>query len=164
MKNIDSKGHVTGRSVFLDDIPVIKGTLHAVVVGSSVAHGKIKSKDFSAAEAVSGVISVLTAKDIPGGNQVGGILPDEPLLADDDVHFIGQPVAVIIAKTERIARKARSQVHIEYEEYPAITDPRVAKEKNMLLFSPKMFKAGDTDAAWKKCDHIFDGRVDSGGQ
>jgi len=164
MKNIDSIGHVTGRSVFLDDIPVISGTLHAVVFASGIAHGRIKVLDLSSALALQGVVRILTSKDIPGENQIGGILPDEPLFADTEVHFIGQPIALVVAKTERIARRARNLIRIEYEEYPPVTDPRMAKEKGLLLFPPRTFQTGEVASTWKKCDHVFEGTAESGGQ
>ena len=164
MKNSDSIGHVTGRSLFLDDIPVISGTLHAVVVASAIAYGRIKVMDLSLALALSGVARILTARDIPGGNQIGGILPDEPLFADKEVHFVGQPIALVVAKTERIARRAVNLVRIEYEEYPPVTDSRQAKEKGLLLFPPRVFKTGDVPATWQKCDHVFEGTAESGGQ
>jgi xanthine dehydrogenase large subunit len=164
VKNIDSIGHVTGRSIFLDDIPVIGGTLHAAVVASTIANGRIKVIDLSSAMALPGVIRILTSKDIPGENQIGGILHDEPLFADTEVHFIGQPISLVVAKTERIARKARKLIHIEYEEYQPVTDPRLAKEKGLLLFAPRTFKSGDVALAWQKCDHVFEGIAESGGQ
>ena len=86
------------------------------------------------------------------------------MFADTEVHFIGQPIALIVAKTERIARRARNLVRIEYEEYPPVTDPRIAKEKGLLLFPPRTFKTGDVTAAWNKCDHVFEGTTESGAQ
>ena len=67
MKNIDSKGHVTGKSIFLDDIPTIQGTLYGAVFDSPFAHGHIESVDYTKALALPGVIKVLTHEDIPGG-------------------------------------------------------------------------------------------------
>jgi xanthine dehydrogenase large subunit len=164
MKNIDSTGHVTGRSVFLDDIPVISGTMHAVVFASGIALGRIKVIDLTSALALQGVVRILTAKDIPGENQIGGILPDEPLFANTEVHFVGQPIALVVAKTERIARRARNLIRIEYEEHPPVTDPREAKEKGLLLFPPRTFQTGDVASTWQKCDHVFEGTAESGGQ
>ena len=81
MKNIDSYTHVRGESVYLDDIPLVNGTLYAAVFDSPVAHGKIISLDTSEAAAMKSVIRIFTAKDIPGENQIGGIIPDEEFLA-----------------------------------------------------------------------------------
>ncbi len=104
MNNIDANGHVTGRSVYLDDIAVQRGTLYALAIGSGIANGRIKKLDFSKAKAIPGVEHIFTAKDIPGENQIGGILPDEPLFAENNVHFLGQPIALIVAKDELTAR------------------------------------------------------------
>jgi xanthine dehydrogenase large subunit len=93
MQNIDSYTHVRGESVYLDDIPVLSGTLYAVAFDSKIAHGKIKSLDLSVAQKMPGVMRIFTAADIPGENQIGGIIPDEPLLATTHVHFCGMPIA-----------------------------------------------------------------------
>jgi xanthine dehydrogenase large subunit len=164
MKNIDSEGHVTGKSVFLDDIPEIKGTLHAVVFASSVAHGKILRCDYSEAEAVIGVERIITCADIPGENQIGSVIPDEPLLAEHKVHYVGQPVAVILATSETAGRIAREKVKIEYEILPVITNPAEACEKGELLCPPRKFQLGDIEQAWEECDHIFESRAECGGQ
>jgi xanthine dehydrogenase large subunit len=164
MKNSDSSGHVTGKSVFLDDIPVISGTLFATVVASQCAHGFIKSVDFQYASGFPGIFRILTWKDIPGENQIGGIIPDEPLMAEKEVHFIGQPVALILAESELAARKARNLIKIDYEELPPVIDPRDAKDSGQLLFPPRTFKTGDTSSVWEKCAYVFEGRADTGAQ
>jgi xanthine dehydrogenase large subunit len=104
MKNVDSKSHVRGESVYLDDVPLIQGTLFACVYDSPVAHGKLKSLDVSEAEKSKGVVKIITAKDLIGENEIGGILPDEPLLANTEVHFQGMPIALVLAETEEQAR------------------------------------------------------------
>src|SRR5689334_2713077 len=106
MQNIDTYTHVRGESVYLDDIPVLNGTLYAAVFDSPVAHGKIVSLDTSAAKAMHGVVRIFTAIDIPGQNQIGGIVPDEELLASTHVHFCGMPIALVIAESEEAARAA----------------------------------------------------------
>ncbi|MEO8647621.1 MAG: xanthine dehydrogenase, partial [Acidobacteriota bacterium] len=97
MKNLDSRSHVRGESVYLDDIPIVRGTLFACVFDSPVAHGKLLSVITKDAETSEGVVRVITAKDLIGENQIGGIMPDEPLLADGEVHFQGQPIAIVLA-------------------------------------------------------------------
>ncbi len=164
MNNIDAIGHVTGRSVYLDDIPMQEGTLHAVALGSDIANGKIISMDLQAAEVIPGVARIFTAEDIPGENQIGGILPDEPLFAETEVHFQGQPIALIVAKDEFTARKARNLIKVNYQEFDPVTDPRQAKERGLLLFPPRTFESGDIDNAWKRCEYIFEGRAESGAQ
>jgi xanthine dehydrogenase large subunit len=164
MNNIDSINHVTGKSVYLDDIPVQKGTLHAVVYGSPVAHGKITHIDFSDALALKGVERIISCRDIPGKNQIGGIIEDEPLFAGHDIHFQGQPIALIVAKDEHTARKALKLIDIKIEESEAVIDPRIAKQKGLLLIPPRTFRIGDIAGTWSKCEYIFEGKVESGGQ
>jgi xanthine dehydrogenase large subunit len=164
MKNIDTYTHVRGESIYIDDLPVLNGTLYAAVFDSPVAHGKIISLDTAEAEKTKGVVKVFTANDIPGENQIGGIVPDEELLASTHVHFCGMPVALVVAGSEETARAAVKKIRVEIEELEVITDPRVAKEKGELIIPPRTFKLGDPDKAWQQCDHIFQGRADSNGQ
>lgn len=164
MKNIDSTGHVKGESIYLDDIPVSTGTLYCDVFDSTCAHGIINRIDYSKAEAVVGVVSILTANDIPGENQIGGIIPDEPLFADGEVHFRGQPIALIVAETETIARKARKLIEIDFEELPVITDPKEARACDQLIFPPRTFQIGDINKVWDACDYVVEGEADSEGQ
>jgi len=164
MKNIDSYTHTRGESVYLDDIPVVAGTLYAACFDSPVAHGKIINLDLHAAENSPGVVRVLTHKDITGINQIGGIIPDEELFAEYHVHFCGMPVALVIAETEYQARAAVKKIKIEIEPLPIITDPREAAEKGELIVPPRTFKIGECDTTWDQCDHIFVGRADTNGQ
>ena len=164
MKNIDSTSHVRGESIYLDDIPLVRGTLFACVFDSPVAHGKLKSINTSEAEKSEGVVRIITAKDIIGENQIGGIVPDEPLLADDKVHFQGMPIAIVVATSEEIARKAAKKITVEISALEPITDPRIAAAKGELIVPPKKFKLGDTDTAFANCEHVFSGRSEQNGQ
>jgi xanthine dehydrogenase large subunit len=164
MKNIDSYTHVRGESVYLDDIPVVNGTLYAAVFDSPIAHGKIKSLDINEASKMPGVVKIFTAKDIPGENQIGGIVPDEELLAGTHVHFCGMPVALVVAESEETARAAVKKIKVDIEPLPVITDPREAKEKGELIIPPRTFQIGDTTNAWSQCEHIFEGQTETNGQ
>ncbi|HSO77684.1 MAG TPA: molybdopterin cofactor-binding domain-containing protein, partial [Bacteroidales bacterium] len=164
MNNIDSASHATGRSVYLDDIPVLKNTLHGVVFDSPFPHAKVTRLDVSAAQSLPGVDGVFTWRDIPGNNDIGGIIPDEPLFASDEVHYRGQPLALVVAADEHIARKALEMIIIETEELEVVTDPRKAHEKGMLLIPSRTFTMGDISGAWSGCDHIYEGTASSGGQ
>ncbi|MEO6722049.1 MAG: molybdopterin cofactor-binding domain-containing protein [Ferruginibacter sp.] len=164
MKNIDSYTHTRGESIYLDDIPVIAGTLYAACFDSTVAHGKIISLDVLEAEKSAGVIKVLTHKDITGENQIGGIVPDEELLAKNHVHFCGMPIALVIAETAQQARAALKKIRVEIETLHAITDPREAAAAGELIVPSRTFKLGDSSNAWSVCDHIFDGKADTNGQ
>lgn len=164
MRNIDSATHTRGESVYLDDIPQIQGTLFAAVYDSPVAHGKILSVDIDEAVKSEGVVRVFTYKDIPGENQIGGIIPDEELLAKDKVHFCGMPIVLVIGETPEQARAAAKKVKVEFEKLHVITDPREAKEKNELIVPPRTFRCGNIETAWKNCEYIFEGRADTNGQ
>lgn len=164
MKNIDSIGHVTGKSIYLDDIPNQQGTLHAAILGSAIAHGKIKNINVDEALKLNDVVKIILYTDISGDNQIGGIIEDEPLLAENEVHYQGQPIAIVIAETERIAHKAVKLIKVDFEEFSAVVDPREAKQKGLLLFPPRTFKLGNTDETWKNCAHIVEGSVEIGGQ
>ena len=164
MKNIDSRSHVTGRSVYLDDIPVRENTLYAAVFDSSIAHGKILELDLTEAENYPGVQQIFTYLDIPGENQIGGIIPDEVLFAEEEVHFQGQPIALVVADNERVALEARQLIKVKFEEFEAVTDPRDAAEKGLFLLPPRTFAMGNPEKYWENCKYVFTGRVEQGGQ
>jgi xanthine dehydrogenase large subunit len=162
--NIDAAGHVTGKSIYVDDIPVMEGLLFVKVFDSPVAHGKIRHIDFAEAEQLEGVVKIFSHKDIPGENQIGGIIPDEPFLADGEVHFRGQPVLLIVAENEDAAEEAFEKIKIEIDPLPVITDPRVAFELGNLLSPSRKFVMGNVNDAFNNSKYIFEGQTESGGQ
>ncbi|MBU2927704.1 xanthine dehydrogenase molybdopterin binding subunit [Winogradskyella psychrotolerans] len=164
IKNLDSYTHVRGESLYVDDVNIRQGTFHAVVFDSPKAHGKIKSIDYSKAEALDGVERIFTYKDVPGKNEIGGIIPDEPLFAEHEVHFWGMPIALIIAESEFIARKARDLIEIDIEELPVITTAKEAKAKGSFINAPRSFSLGDTEKAFTDCEYVFEGDTFSNGQ
>lgn len=164
MKNIDAYTHLRGESLYLDDIPLLNGTLFGASFGSPVAHGIIKQLDTSEAAAMPGVVRIFTYKDITGENQIGGIIPDEPLLADHHVHFCGMPVAFVVAETKEAAKKAVAKIKVDIEPLHIITDPREAQAKNELIVPPRTFTLGDTENAWQQCKYIFEGQSYTNGQ
>ena len=162
--NIDAANHVTGRSTYVDDIPVMEGVLFAKVFDSPNAHGKIISVDFVEAEQMPGIVKIFSYKDVPGENQIGGIIADEPLLADTEVHFQGQPILLIVAESEDAAEEALHLIKIEIESLPVITDPREAFKQGKLLSNSRKFVKGDVAPAFEKCKYIFEGQAETGGQ
>ena len=164
MKNIDSGTHTRGESVYLDDIPLLEGTLFGVAFGSPVAHGIIKTLEINDALQMPGVVKVFTYKDITGENQIGGIIPDEVLLAEHEVDFCGMPIAFVVAENEDMARAAIKKIRVEIDPLPVITDPREAQEKGELIVPPRTFLLGDTDATWSACEYIFEGIAETNGQ
>ena len=137
MKNYDSIRHVKGESLFIDDLSIPSSALYCAVYASPIAHGKILSINLEEAKASEGVVAVYTHSDIPGENQIGGIIQDEKLLATDHVHFIGEPVALIVAKTQSNARLAAKKVKVEFEKLEVIIHKSLkrkdAAEKNITI-------------------------------
>jgi xanthine dehydrogenase large subunit len=162
--NIDAPGHVTGRSVYVDDLPVMENCVFARIVDSPLAHGKITRLDFGAALQMPGIIAIFSAADIPGKNQIGGIIADEPLFADKEVMFMGQPLLLVIAENEDLAEDAIEKIIIEIEPLPVITDPREAFRQNQLLSPSRHFKKGDIVKGFENAVHIFEGSAETGGQ
>ena len=164
MINIDAHNHVKGKSIYLDDIQELQGTLYALPFDASVAHAKITAIDYTQAIHRVGIVRIITAKDIPGENQIGGILPDEPLFAEDEVHFRGQVIALIIGTSEHHCRQAAKLIQVTYEELPIITNAREAHAQNKLIMPPRSFTLGNTTETWEKCAHVFEGNTDVNGQ
>nr|VFJ46788.1 MAG: xanthine dehydrogenase large subunit [Candidatus Kentron sp. FM]VFJ47775.1 MAG: xanthine dehydrogenase large subunit [Candidatus Kentron sp. FM]VFK07953.1 MAG: xanthine dehydrogenase large subunit [Candidatus Kentron sp. FM] len=164
MKNIDTELHVRGKSRFLDDLPAPEGALHAAVFASPIAHGDIIDLDITAAERMEGIHAILTAEDIPGENQIGNIIPDEPLLADGVVRYVGQPIAIVVGESIDAARAAARAIVIEYRERPAIFDAREAYAQGQLIVPPRTFSLGDVDKAWRECHVVVEGTAETGGQ
>lgn len=86
-----------------------------------------------------GVRYIFTYKDIPGENQVGGIIQDEELFAEHKVEFVGQPIALVVAENFLTAKKASQKIKIEFEELEPIFNPREAFEKGLLIMPPRIF-------------------------
>jgi len=164
MRNKDAILNVRGESCYVDDLSSAGETLVAEVFSSEISHGEITHLDLSKAKSISGVIAIFTANDIPGKNQIGNIIEDEPLLAEDKVDYIGQPIALIVADSNTLARKAMQEIKIKYKKMPTIFDPREAFSKGHLIAPQRVFSLGDIDNAWNKCDMVVEGTVESGGQ
>ncbi|RYY95934.1 MAG: xanthine dehydrogenase [Chitinophagaceae bacterium] len=162
--NQDAAGHVTGRSLYLDDLPTPEGTLYAKIFDSPVAHGTVRGLDWRRAAEREGIVRIFSAADIPGHNNIGGIFPDEPLFATDSVTFMGQPLLLVVAETEEAAEAAFADIGLQIDPLPVVTDPREAFGLGQLLSPSRSFKKGDTAAAFASCAHVFSGRAESGGQ
>jgi xanthine dehydrogenase large subunit len=156
--------HVQGTSQFVDDIPTPEGCLHAALYTSAVAHGRIRSLDIARAAAAPGVVAVFTHRDVPGVNQVGHVLKDQPLLAVDEVHYIGQPIALVVADSRRAAQRAVGLVAADIEPLEAVFDPREAACRGLVHGQKRTMERGDVDSAWARCVHVAQGTLASGGQ
>jgi len=156
--------HVAGEATYIDDIPEIAGTLHAALGLSERAHARIRAMDLSAVRACPGVVRVLTAADIPGKNDCGPIVHDDPVLADGLVQYVGQPMFAVYAHTCEQARRAARQACIDYEELPARLDPREAHEQRSWVLPPMHLERGDPAEALARSSRRIAGTHRAGGQ
>jgi xanthine dehydrogenase large subunit len=128
------------------------------------AHARILDIDASRARALPGVLAVLTAHDIPGENDTGPILHDEPLIPASLVQFFGQAVAWVVAEDEAAAQAAAGHVAVTYEPLPACTTLAQAIDAQQFHLGPAHVVRGDADAALAAATHRLDGTLDIGGQ
>lgn len=156
--------HVLGRSRFINDLPRPPGTRHAAVFGSPLAHARLKTIETSRALSIEGVIGVYTAGDIPGLNRIGIVSDDEPLLAEDEIHYAGQPLALVLALSPEQARLGVAALELIAEPQPILTDARQARDAGHLFAQARTLQCGDVAAAWSHCAHVITGRVACGGQ
>ena len=164
---IESRSRVTGEAKYTADI-YVDGMAHGATVWSARVHAKIISIDTSAAEDLNGVLRVLTHKDVTGDNAYGKRLRDQQVFCDKKVRYIGDPIALVIAETRKIAYKAVELVKVEYEDIPIVIDLEEAMEPNSpkvheenedgnILFHYHLEK-GDIEKGFKKADIILEER------
>ncbi|MDD7908801.1 xanthine dehydrogenase molybdopterin binding subunit [Pseudovibrio exalbescens] len=157
--------HVSGHATYVDDVREPEGTLHlAPAFARNCVHGRILSLDLDAALAVPGVLDILTAKDIPGINDCSPSMGDDPVLADEIIHFHGQVVCLVLAETREAARRAASRVSIEVEDLPAALTVDDALANNASLLPDYQFERGDPSATIKASAHQVESRFYIGGQ
>jgi len=180
---VDAQAKVTGEAKYPGDL-AMEGMLHAKILFAGRPHARVLQTDTSKAEAVPGVVAILTAKDVPV-NEYGLQRPDQPVLCGpgssnpdaDVVRFVGDQVALIVAETERTAARARDLIRVEYEDLPVLTDPfealkpdapqlhrhrqpsevhpELCTEGNLICHH--QIRKGDVEAAWSQADVIVEG-------
>src|ERR1044072_5155646 len=117
VKRRESPRLMQGRGTYVDDVK-IAGMQHIAFKRSDIAHGKIKSLDVSAAQAMEGVEAVFTGAPFPS--------PDQRAVAPDVVRYAGEPVAVVVASDRYVARDAADAIRVSYDPLPAVVDPELA--------------------------------------
>jgi len=159
--NYYSKKQVTGKLIFGADIKY-PNTCYAKILRSKYAHAKIKNIDTLKARSLNGVLAIITGKDILH-NIFGSTHKDQPMIAQDKVRYMGDPVAVVAAEDENIAEKALNLIDLKYEKLPAIFDSIEAMKKNAFpihrngnIASHLQIKKGDVEKEFKKSDFIFE--------
>ena len=156
--------HVTGEATYTDDIVELQGTLHAALGLSQKAHAKIRAIDLAKVRAAPGVVAVFTADDIPGENQCGAIVHDDPVLADGLVQYVGQPIFIVVADSHDNARRGARLAAIDYEELEPILTPRAAHAAQSYVLPPMHLARGAPAEAFAKAPHQLRGQFDVGGQ
>src|SRR3984893_4040506 len=170
IERLEDLRFLRGRGQYVDDL-ARKDMLHAAILRSSVAHGRIRSIAVAAARALPGVHSVITAKDI--GNRVPRVpMPlhpwlnlepfGQPVIAETKVRYVGEAIAVVLAETAAIAEDALGLIEVEIEPLPAVADRRASAQDASLLFEEQgtnlaiKFRAvrGDADAAFADAPYV----------
>ena len=159
-----AEGHVTGAARYVDDLwPELGRVAHAWPVVSPHAHARVLDIDGSAALAEPSVLAVLTARDVPGENDIGAARHDEPLFPGEVCH-VGQAVAWVIAETEDAARLGAVRVGVSYEPLDAILSIEQAIDAGSFLTEPERLHRGNPAEAFRTAPHRLEGELFIGGQ
>jgi xanthine dehydrogenase large subunit len=157
-------GHVRGSAVYVDDMREPAGTLHLAVGGAPVARGRVATLDLAAVRAAPGVVAVLTARDVPGKNDVSPIKGDDPMFADGTVEFHGQVLFAVAAETREAARRAVRLARVEIEAAPALVTVDAALAAGSRVLPDSAFTKGDAASALAAGEHQVSGTLRIGGQ
>ena len=163
----DALPKVRGERLFADDYAA-PGQIYGAFAFSEIAHARIRSVDASAAEAVEGVEIVLTAKDLPGRNGYGLMVPHQPVFAEGEVRYRGEITAAVFAESEEIARRAVALISVDYEPLAAQMDPvaNMAEGAAQLHSDGNIaehydFVKGDPDKAFREADVVIEGEYET---
>ena len=159
LKHDSGHKHVSGEAVYVDDIREPPGTLQIYIAMSERAHAIVKRLDVSKVRAAPGVAIVLTAKDVPGVNDVSPFAGDDPMFADGLVQYWGQSLFAVAADTIAQARAAARLAVVEYEDRPALLTVDQAMEAKSFLEPPYTMQRGDAKAAIAAAPHVLEGRI-----
>jgi len=161
--------HVAGAAPYTDDIPELAGTLHAALGLSPVAHGTLRGIDLDRVRAMPGVVDVFTARDIPGENEFGSLVKDDPILAGEPgatLRYLGQPVFAVVATTRDAARRAAALARqvVQADALPPILTPQQAHAAGQYVVPPMHLSRGDARRAIASAPYRFKTSFDVGGQ
>ncbi|MGH8263302.1 MAG: molybdopterin cofactor-binding domain-containing protein, partial [Steroidobacteraceae bacterium] len=156
--------HVTGEALYADDIALPAGTLHAAIGISDRAHARIRKLGLSAVRAAPGVVAVLTTADIPGDNNHGPVVHDDPIFATDLVEYAGQSLFAVLATSAEAARKAARLANIDYQDLEPIGDIKTALARKSFVMPTRTLARGQAAAKIKAAAHRLQGKLSIGGQ
>ena len=156
--------HVSGKALYTDDIALPPNTLHGAFGVSQIAHGRIRQLDLGAVQAAPGVVAVARPADIPGENNYGGVVPDDPIFADSLVQYAGQPLFAVAADSHAAACRAARLACVSYDELPALLDIRAALAAESYVLPSRTLTRGSPAEVLADCDRRLQGTVVIGGQ
>lgn len=159
-----ARRHVRGTAPYIDDLPEPTGLLHAAVGLSRHAHGRLTALDLAKVRAYPGVVAVLSAEDIPGENNVGPVLKDDPILVESLIEFHGQALFAVAADSLLAARRAARLDVAEVEPLPALLTIDDAMAAQSFILKPERMARGDAAAAIAGAARRLSGTLDMGGQ
>jgi len=155
--------HVAGEARYVDDLPEPRRTLYAAIGRSTHAHARILKLDLEPVRRAPGVVAVVGPADIPGANNIGPVLPDEPLFAAELVEFHGQPLFAVAATTIEAARRAAKLARVEYEVLPPVLTAEEALAKQLFVLPTVKVEHGSL-APLESAAHRIRGKLRCGGQ
>ncbi|HTV51906.1 MAG TPA: xanthine dehydrogenase molybdopterin binding subunit [Steroidobacteraceae bacterium] len=156
--------HVRGAAPYCDDIALPANALHAAFGISPIAHGRITALDLSAVAAAPGVVAVAVAADVPGENNYGGAVHDDPIFAEDLVQYAGQPVFAVAAGSMRAARLAARRARLDIAPLPALLDIRAALAAQSYVLPSQTLRRGAPHAQLQAAPQRVSSTVFIGGQ
>ncbi|WP_415913981.1 xanthine dehydrogenase molybdopterin binding subunit [Paraburkholderia sp. J76] len=160
--------HVSGEARYTDDIPELHGTVHAALGLARHAHARIVALDLERVRSSPGVLAVLTAADIPGENNCGPVVHDDPVLASGVVQYLGQPVFAVIATSYDLARRAAalaaSEDVVRYAPLEPVLSIEDARMRQHYVLPPLRLVRGAPDAALAAAPHRLAAKFAVGGQ
>ncbi|WP_295856242.1 xanthine dehydrogenase molybdopterin binding subunit [uncultured Xylophilus sp.] len=159
-----ARAQVAGAATYTDDIPEVRGTLHAAPILSTVAHGRLRGVDAAPALAMPGVQAVVLHTDIAGDPMLAAFAHDEPVFAFETVQHVGQVLGLVVADSAMAARRAARQVRLDIEPLPAVLTPREAHAAQSYVLPPVTVARGDAPGAMAASRHTLAGSLEVGGQ
>ncbi len=168
VKRVEDARLLTGRGTFIDDHPPVANVYHAAIVRSPHAHARIKGYDLAAARAMEGVVGIITGADVAKACKPFGVGVTSPVhyfpAAIDKVRFVGEPVAVVVARDRYLAEDAADAVVVDYEPLPAVVDPERALEPDAPILHEavgsnlaghRRLVYGDPDRAFREAEVVI---------
>ena len=164
LEHDSARMHVTGEATYVDDIPEVRGTLHAAIGTSARPHARIRAMDLSRVVAAPGVVAVVTAADVPGTNDCGPVVPDDPIFAAGLVEYVGQSVFAVAAHSVAEARRAARLAVIEYDDLPPVLSIEAALAAGSFVLPTETLVRGVPAVAIAQSPHRLQGKLRIGGQ